>query len=68
ARGVRIVSFFAPTSAAEIELYGQGEKVVSTAPDYCSYKPDADTASLTPERIADATLRQLEIAPARRAR
>ena len=68
ARGVRIVSFFAPTSAAEIELYGQGEKVVSTAPDYCSYKPDADTSSLTPERIADATLRQLAIAPGRRPR
>jgi len=68
ARGVRIVSFFAPTSAAEIELYGQGEKVVSTAPDYCSYQPDADTSSLTPERIADATLRQLELAPSRRSR
>ena len=68
ARGVRIVSFFAPTSAAEIELYGQGEKVVSTSPDYCSYQPDADTSSLTPERIADATLRQLALAPARRSR
>jgi heptosyltransferase-2 len=68
ARGVRIVSFFAPTSAAEIELYGQGEKVVSTAPDYCSYKPDADTSSLTPERIAEAALRQLALVPGGRAR
>ncbi len=59
ARNVRTVVFFAPTSAAEIELYGLGEKVVSTAPDYCSYKPDADTSSLTPERIAQAALRQL---------
>jgi heptosyltransferase-2 len=59
ARRVRTVAFFAPTSAAEIELFGLGEKVVSTAPDYCSYKPDADTSTLTPERIAAAALRQL---------
>jgi heptosyltransferase-2 len=59
ARDVRVVAFFAPTSAAEIELYGLGEKVVSTAPDYCSYRPDADTSTLTPERIAAAAVRQL---------
>jgi heptosyltransferase-2 len=56
---VRLVAFFAPTSAAEIELYGLGEKVVSTASDYCSYRPDADVSTLTPERIAQAVLRQL---------
>lgn len=55
----RVVAFFAPTSAAEIELYGLGEKVVSTAPDYCSYRADADNASITPERLADAALRVL---------
>jgi heptosyltransferase-2 len=59
ARDVRTVAFFAPTSAAEIELYGLGEKVVSTSSDYCSYRPDADTSSLTPERIAAAALRQV---------
>jgi hypothetical protein len=55
ARDVRTVAFFAPTSAAEIELYGLGEKVVSTARDYCSYKagrrhlePDAPSASPKP--------------------
>lgn len=68
ARGVRAVAFFAPTSAAEIELYQLGEKVQSTAPDYCSYKPDADTSTLTPERIAAATLRQLAILREARAR
>ncbi|MBL8859706.1 MAG: glycosyltransferase family 9 protein [Planctomycetes bacterium] len=62
ARDVRSVSFYAPTSAAEIELYGLGEKVVSTAPDYCSYKPDADNSSITPGRLAAAVLRQLAIA------
>lgn len=55
----RIVAFFAPTSAAEIDLYGLGEKVWSTAPDYCSYRPDADNASITPERLADAAVRVL---------
>ena len=56
----RLVAFFAPTSAAEIELYGLGEKVVSTAADYCSYRPDADNSSITVERLLPACLRQLE--------
>jgi heptosyltransferase-2 len=59
ALGRRTVVFFAPTSAAEIELYGLGEKVISTAADYCSYRPDADVSTITPERIAAAVLRQL---------
>ena len=66
AQGVQVVSFFAPTSAAEIELYGQGEKVVSTASDYCSYKPDADNSSITVERLLEAVLRQLDAARIRR--
>ncbi|MFN0243554.1 MAG: glycosyltransferase family 9 protein [Planctomycetota bacterium] len=56
AQDVPLVAFFAPTSAAEIELYGLGEKVVSTAPDACSYRADADNTSLTAERIARAAL------------
>jgi len=59
ARRVPIVAFFAPTSAPEIELFGRGEKVESTAPDACAYRPDADTSTLTPERIASAVLRVL---------
>jgi heptosyltransferase-2 len=59
ALSVRVVVFFAPTSAAEIELYGRGEKVVSTAPDAGSYRADADTSTLTPERIAVAVLSQI---------
>ena len=61
-RRVPVVAFFAPTSAAEIELYGRGEKVASTAPDACSYRPDADTSTLTAERLADAVVRQLATA------
>lgn len=59
ARSVPIVSFFSPTSAAEIELYGLGEAVRSTAPDYCSYRPDADNATVTAERLAAAVGRVL---------
>lgn len=59
ARQVCTVAFFAPTSAAEIELYGLGEKVASTAPDACSYRPDADNSTLTVERLVEASLRAL---------
>lgn len=62
ALGVRVVAFFAPTSAAEIELYGRGGKVVSTSPDACSYRRDADTSTLTPERISAALLEQIAAA------
>lgn len=67
ALSVRVVAFFAPTSAAEIELYGRGEKVVSTSPDACSYRPDADNSSLTPERIAAVVLPQVLLAERERA-
>lgn len=59
AADVPVVVFFAPTSAAEIELYGRGEKVVSTSGDYASYRPDADNSSITVPRLVDAALRQL---------
>jgi heptosyltransferase-2 len=55
----RLVAFFAPTSAAEIELYDLGEKVVSTAADYCSYRPDADNSSITVERLLPPCLWEL---------
>ncbi len=59
ARHRPIVSFFAPTSAAEIELYGLGEKVLSTARDYCSYRKDADNSTITAERVGESALRVL---------
>ncbi len=62
ARKRPVLCFFAPTSAAEIELYGRGEKVLSTAPDYCSYAKDADTSSLTVERLLAPALRCLDSA------
>lgn len=51
-----VVAFFAPTSAAEIELYGLGTKLISEAPDYCSYRADADNSSITVERLVAALL------------
>jgi heptosyltransferase-2 len=60
---VPILAFFAPTPAHEIELYGRGESVCSTAPDYASYRVDADTSTLTVERLLSAALRVLERGP-----
>jgi heptosyltransferase-2 len=65
ARDVPLVAFFAPTSAAEIELYGLGEKVWSTAPDYCSYRVDADNSSITAARLLPALRRTFERFPPR---
>ena len=60
ARRRQVVAFFAPTSAAEIDLFGRGVKVQSTAPDYCSYHPNADRSTLTTERLVTAALDCLE--------
>jgi heptosyltransferase-2 len=54
AQGVPKVAFFAPTSATEIDSFGLVRKVVSTAPDYCSYRKDADNSSVTAKRVIEA--------------
>ena len=54
ARNVKNLSFYAPTSAAEIETFGLGVKVISTSPDYCNYQRDADNSSITAKRIMSA--------------
>jgi heptosyltransferase-2 len=56
ARRRQVMAFFAPTSAAEIDLFGRGSKVQSTASDYCSYQPGADRSTLTTERLVQAAL------------
>jgi heptosyltransferase-2 len=48
------LSFYAPTSAAEIGTFGSGTKVCSTTPDYCNYRPDADNSPITADRLWDA--------------
>ena len=51
AQGVRNLSFYAPTSAAEIDTFGTGVKLCSTSADYCSYWKDADNGTITAERL-----------------
>lgn len=48
---VRNLSFYVPTSAAEIGTFGTGVKIASTADDYCSYRPDADNSKMTADRL-----------------
>lgn len=38
----KTVAFFAPTSAAEIEMYSLGKKVISGSECYCCYRKDDD--------------------------
>lgn len=54
AQEIPFTAFFSPTSAAEIDDWGIGTKVASTASDYCNYRKDADNASITADRIIDA--------------
>lgn len=56
---VKTVAFFAPTSPWEIDLFGRGEKVVSTAPDAGNYARDTSNSTITGERVAEAAIRQL---------
>ncbi|MBX9866557.1 MAG: hypothetical protein K2Y14_06545 [Burkholderiales bacterium] len=51
AQGVKNLSFYAPTSAAEIETFGTGLKIHSLSEDYCSYKKDTDNSTITAERL-----------------
>jgi heptosyltransferase II len=57
AQDVPFTAFFSPTSAAEIDDWGIGTKVSSTAPDYCSYRKDADSSTITADRIIEAVRR-----------
>ncbi len=53
AQQVPTIVFFAPTSAVEIDAFSCVSKLVSTAPDYCSYRRDADNRSITAARLLD---------------
>lgn len=53
AQAIPTVAFFAPTSAVEIDAFGRCEKVISIAPDYCSYAKDCDNSTITAERLID---------------
>lgn len=51
AQKVKNLSFYAPTSAVEIETFGTGVKVISNSPDYCDYKKETRQNDLTAEKI-----------------
>ncbi len=65
---VRTIAFFGPTSEAEIDLFGLGEKVVTSLPCRRCYLRDCDVQphcmeSIGVERLFDATARWLPRAP-----
>lgn len=65
AQDVAFTAFFSPTSAAEIDDWGIGTKVASTAADYCSYRKDADNSTITADRIIEAIGRNPRLPHAR---
>jgi len=57
ARRVPVVALFGPTSMAEIELYGRGEKIAPTDLDCLGcYLPTCDVSPHCQERIAPETV------------
>ena len=68
-QAVRTIVFFGPTSDAEIDLFGLGEKVVTPLPCRRCYLQDCDVRphcmqSIGVERLYDAAARWLKRAPA----
>jgi heptosyltransferase-2 len=63
AQSIPSVSFFAPTSAVEIDVFGCGVKVASTSADYCSYRPEADNSSITSSRVWEGIKQMFRLAP-----
>lgn len=61
----RVVCFFGPTSAEEIELYGQGVKIKPNSECYCCFKKERTSAKMCideikAEDIIEATLEQIK--------
>jgi len=59
AQGIYSISFYAPTSATEIDTFGKGKKITSMTEDYCSYRGDADNSTLTADRIINEVKKHL---------
>jgi heptosyltransferase-2 len=62
----RVVALFGPTSAAEIDLYGLGSKVVAPLDCVCCYNPVCDRSpscmdSIGAERVYEQVVEQLAI-------
>lgn len=68
ARGRRVVVFFGPTSEAEIDLYGRGEKVITPLDCRCCYLSDCSVRphcmqSISIDDLLDAVARVLAMPP-----
>ncbi len=66
ARSVRVVVLFGPTSHHEIELFGQGEKVIPELSCLVCYKTECDFKpncmdSISVEQVLGAVSRQLSL-------
>jgi len=66
--GMPVIAFFGPTSDAEIDLYGLGEKLVTPLPCRCCYLSDCDVrphcmASIGVDRMHEATRRWVANGP-----
>jgi heptosyltransferase-2 len=65
--GSRVVVWFGPTSHTEIDLFGQGEKVIPDLSCLVCYKQDCDAVpncmdSISVETVKRALFRQLKLA------
>jgi heptosyltransferase-1 len=65
ALGVPVVALFGPTSAAEIELYGNGDKIVAKGCHTC-YRTDCEVTpncmdSITPDEVMRAMRSRLQL-------
>lgn len=56
ALGKKVVALFGPTSAAEIDLYGRGVKIVADIPCLNCYRPTCDVRPTCMERISPETV------------
>lgn len=54
------LSFFSQGPPWEIETFGTGEKVLSTAKDFCSFRKDADNSTITMERLYHALIDHID--------
>lgn len=61
AQGTPFVSFFTATSAAEIDTFGIGSKLISSSKDYCSYKSNASNKEIYAKDLYHCTLELLDL-------
>lgn len=50
-QGIPYCAFFAPTSASEVENTKNSTKIISETNDYCTYRSNVDTSTITPQKI-----------------